>query len=286
MNVIVSSILLVLYSISLITWHNGNSRPANKIYISDTVPVLNPVTPLIREASGIADSKINEGYLWVQEDSGNPPELCLLAHDGKVFKKIFIKNATNRDWEDMAIAGNDIYIADIGDNNQVYKSYSFYHFPEPSSSIDTVKNVSTISFQYSDGSHDAEAFIIDPESKDIFIITKRDNSSKIYNLAFPYNRLLNTALPVASLPYTGVVSAALSVDGMEILIKTYLGINLYKRNAGQSILQALQSSPIKIKYILEPQGEALCFSNNNTGFFTLSEKGIGRTVSLYFYPRK
>ena len=187
----------------------------------------------------------------------------------------------------MAISGNDIFIGDIGDNNLVQQEYSIYYFPEPSLSVDTIKNATTIIFQYPDGSHDAEAFLVDPDTKNIYIITKRDNASKIYQISYPYKTgPTNTVSLVGSLPYTGVVSAAISPDGKEILVKTYFGINYYRRNAGQSILQSLQSVPKILPYKIEPQGEAICFNKNNTGYYTLSEKGMSATVNLYFYPRK
>ena len=58
----------------------------------------------IKEASGIADSKMSPGFLWVEVDSGNPPRLYLLSHDALTEKKVYIKGATNRDWEDIALA--------------------------------------------------------------------------------------------------------------------------------------------------------------------------------------
>lgn len=257
------------------------------IPIFDSVPIIKLVIPVIEETSGIADSKLNDGFLWVHEDSGNPTELILTGHDGKVSKKVFIKDVVNRDWEDMAISGHDIFIGDIGDNNLVRQEYSIYYFPEPPSSVDTIKNAVTISFQYPDGPHDAEAFLVDPDTKNIYVITKRDNASKIYQISHPYKKgSANTASLEGSLPYPGVVSAALSTDGKEILVKTYVGINYYKRKTGQSIIQSLQSVPKILPYKIEPQGEAICFNKNNTGFYTLSEKGMSTTVNLYFYPRK
>ena len=286
MKSFVSSLLLLGFFISGSACHKKTSDLQDKP-IFDSVPTLKPVIPLIEEASGIADSKINEGFLWVQEDGGNPTELYLMGHDGKVFKKVFIKDVVNRDWEDMAVSGNEIFIADIGDNNLSYPQYSIIYFSEPASSVDTIKNATTLTFQYPDGSHDAEAFLMDGDTKDIYVITKRDNVSKIYKIAYPYKTgAVNTATLAGSLPYTGVVSAAISIDGKEILVKTYFGINYYQRNAGQTITQALQTAPKTLPYKIEPQGEAVCFNKNNTGFYTLSEKGMSSTVNLYFYPRK
>jgi len=251
----------------------------------DSIPVARPVIPMINEVSGIADSKTAPGFLWAHEDSGNPTQLYLIKHDGSVVKSIFLKGTTNRDWEDMALLDGSIYIGDIGDNNQVQTEYSFYKFPEPASSTDTVQNVERIRFQYPDGAHDAEGFLADPVTKNIYIISKRDNPSKVYKLSYPFASN-NTVAPVRTLPYTGVVSAAISLDGKEILIKTYSTIYYYYRLQGESIEQALQKEPKVIKYQPEPQGEAVCFANNGTGYFTLSEKGFASWVNLNFYKRK
>jgi len=253
----------------------------------DSVPIIKKINSAIHETSGIADSKLNPGNIWVQEDSDNPPQLYLIDHNGSVVKKIYIKDVVNRDWEDMLLAGNEIYIGEIGDNNMVYPVYSFYKFSEPMLSADTVYDAIDIKFVYPDGSHDAEAFLVDAVTKDIFIITKRDQSSKIYKLSYPYKiATINAASFVGNLSYTGVVSAAISPDGKEIIVKTYTTLFYYSRNNNEDIGETLKGEYSKIGYMPEPQGEAVTFAINNSGFFTLSEKGFGNTVSLYFYPRK
>ncbi len=215
--------LLLLFSyFQLVSFSScqKNAGSSGSVLIFDSVPAGKTLHPIVNEISGIADSKVNPGYLWGQEDSGNPPQLYLISHDGTVSKKIYIKGVTNRDWEDMALSGGDIYIAETGDNGQVYADYSFYKFPEPLATTDTVKNAEHIRFKYADGSHDAEAFLIDPVSKDIYIITKRDNPSKVFKLTYPYSLTsMNTATEVATLPYSGVVSASISADGKEIISK-------------------------------------------------------------------
>jgi hypothetical protein len=248
------------------------------------VPVVGAVTGLITETSGIADSKRNPGYLWVHEDGGNPAQLYLLSHDGTSVKTIFLRGAANRDWEDMVLAGNDLYIADIGDNAEVNKRNTIYKFPEPQATSDTVTNFESIDFTYPDGAHDAEAFLVDHQSKDIFIITKRENSSRIYKISYPYKRTgLNTAELVGTLPYKAVVSAALSADGKGIIIKTYTSLFYYARNQQESIEKALSGKYTILPYNLEPQGEAVTFSIATKGYFTLSEKAYKDEVNLNFY---
>ena len=246
----------------------------------------------LTEASGLADSKKNTGYLWVHEDGGNPPQIFLLKKNGVVSKSIYIKGATNRDWEDMALAkGPDasldyIYLGDIGDNTKQYSTYHIYRFAEPSSSTDTVKTFDKISFKYTDGAHDAEAMLVDNNTKEIYIITK-DNPARIYKIPYPQSiTATNNAVLADSLTYGNVVSASISTSGKNIILKTYFALSLYPRKTGETIEQAFKKTPTPLPYQMEPQGEAVAYANDNSGYFTLSEKGMGSSVSLFFYKRK
>jgi len=142
-----------------------------------------------------------------------------------------------------------------------------------------------VRFQYPDGSHNAEAILVDPASKDIYIITKSDSPAFIYKIASPYTGKLNTATKVGQLTYDVVTGAALSPDAKEIIVRTYSTLYHYNCN-GRSIEAALQTAPTSLPYTIEPQGEAVAFSADNGGFFTLSERGFASYVNLYFYKRK
>jgi hypothetical protein len=241
----------------------------------------------IKEASGIADSRTAPGNLWVAEDSGNPPQLHLLNYNGQATGKIYLKGATNRDWEDIALAGNTLYVADIGDNDNSKSNYTIYEFPEPALGTDTVGTFNRIRFRYPDGPRDAEALLADPQTQIIYLITKRDNPSRIYKLEPPFNyQAIDTATFVQELPFSGVVSAALSPDGTEAILKTYTGLYYYKLQAPPSVDALFRQEPKELAYLIEPQGEAITFARNNSGFFTLSEKAFSDAVNLYFYKRK
>src|SRR4051794_26425999 len=234
------AVIFLLYYAFLLLSCNKEVTSLDATLIFDSIPVIKPVVPIINEASGIADSKINPGYLWVEEDGGNPPQLYLLGHDGHVLKTIYIKGAINRDWEDIVRINDTIYVADIGDNNLSFSDYTIYQFAEPAASTDTVANFNTIHFTYPDGAHDAEAFLIEPTTKNIYIITKRDTSSKIYKLSFPYSTVsVDTVSLVGTLNYNEVVSAAIDRDGKEIIIKTYAALYHYTRSQDETIEQAL-----------------------------------------------
>jgi hypothetical protein len=90
---------------------------------------------------------------------------------------------------------------------------------------------------------------------------------------------------VTTLTFTGAVSAAFSPSGAELMIKTYSSIYYFPRDPAQSIAAALQKAPLVLGYTQEPQGEAICFKNDNSGFFTLSERSFAPSVALNFYKR-
>jgi hypothetical protein len=248
--------------------------------------ISKPLHFFITEASGITHSTTQPGNFWVQEDSGNPSQLYLINNNGELIHKSYVKNATNRDWEDIAIAGNQLFIADIGDNSLIYPDYTVYSFTEPAVPADTISTTKAIRFKYPDGAHDAEALLVDPSSKDIFIITKRDNPSKVYKLVYPYSQAMNVAITAGTLNYSSVTAAALSPDGKEVIIKTYTDLYYYTKNSNEAINETLQKAYLKIPYTLEPQGEAISFASDNSGFYTLSEQILNNPVSLYFYQRK
>lgn len=281
-------IALVLLLLSV-----GCKKKSNPPFPFSSTPTTALVNPPVKEASGIADSKTNIGFLWVQEDGGNATQLFLMNHTALSAKKIFLKNTTNRDWEDIALANgpvagkNYIYLAEIGDNNAVYSSAFFYRFEEPVQNTDTVFAIDKIEFVYSDGARDAEAFLIDPATKDIYILTKREAKSRVYKLPYPQSTTsINTAAFITELPYNGVVSAAINAGGTEIIIKTYGNLYYYTKAGGTSIDKGLQSNYIVLGYLPEPQGEAVCFANSNNGFFTLSEQLGSLPQQLYFYSRQ
>lgn len=247
---------------------------------------------IIDEASGLAASHANPGFLWVNEDSQRPTAIHLLEHNGQYRKKVFIKNVTNRDWEEIALADGPtagkkyLYIAETGDNDQVHAEYIFYRFEEPMASVDTIFQADVIRFKYADGPHDSEAFFVDPTTKDIYVITKREAESRVYKIGYPQSTSgLNTASFVVELPYNMVTAASYSSQG-ELIIKNYSEVFYYKRGAGQSIADMLNPGILKLTYAPEPQGEAVAFAADNSGYFTLSEKAFAPAVSLIFYKRK
>jgi len=225
---------------------SSSGEPLKPVF-ADTPVSVNIKAGIIDEASGIADSRAVAGHLWVEQDSGNPPELALLAYNGNLLKKIFIQGCNNRDWEDLAVAkGPDanayyVYLADIGDNFLQYDNYYIYRFKEPTISTDTIRMFETLTFKYPDGSNNAEAIIVDNDLKDIYIITKSTVKTNVYKIAYPQTTAATMeARLITSLPFKTVVAAGISADGREIVVKTYAEIYYWKRTGTQTIEDVLK----------------------------------------------
>jgi hypothetical protein len=260
----------------------------------ESKPVSTAVAPgQMDEVSGITASFTVPGSLWAQQDGGNPAEIMLINEQAVIQKRILLKAAFNRDWEEIASGGgpmadsNYLYIAETGDNNAVYNNYTIYRFIEPRLSTDTIFQYDKINFQYPDGAHDAEAIFVSRQ-KDIYIITKRDAVSKIYKLPYPQNTgTVTTATPAGQLKFSGVTGAAFSKTKNELLVKTYSAIYYWKLGDNEVPEAAMQRTPLQLGYEPEPQGEAICFQYNGLGFYTLSEKPFFiSSVMFNYYKRK
>lgn len=79
------------------------------------VKLVDKLSDTISETSALV--YIN-GELWTLGDSGNPPAIYRFDKTtGMVLQTIYISNASNYDWEDMAVDASNLYIGDFGNNN-------------------------------------------------------------------------------------------------------------------------------------------------------------------------
>lgn len=259
--------------------------------------------PILNEISGIVASRQNSGMFWVHNDSGDESRIFLIDSLAQLKAIFFLKNITNRDWEDIAITQingeNWIYVADIGDNQAVYDTKYIYRFKEPKLGEDKlIENVETVSFQYSDGNRDAETLLIDQVSKTIYIVSKREEKKRLYSLNFvpnsrqtaqflgDVNFSISTTANVQVNQALYIVGGDISSNNQEIIIKNYAQAFHWSRKANESLLETLTRTPQNVPYIIEPQGEAITFGTNNNGYYTLSEGNSGNEISLYFYGKK
>jgi hypothetical protein len=251
----------------------------------------------MKEISGIAASRANPGYLWGHNDSGNDPEVFLFDKNLKIALTCKLQGVENRDWEDIVIGPgpesgkNYIYIGDIGDNKADYKYKYVYRFEEPAlapgNSELEITDFDTLVFTLSDKKKDTETLLIDPATRDLLVVSKREEPVWVYRIKTPaFNGDTLVATPLISLPYTQIVGGDISIDGKKILMKNYEHVYYWNNTAAKPLIEILAEKPYEVPYEIEPQGEAIAWDPALTGFYTLSEKNVGKDSYLFFYPAK
>ncbi len=250
----------------------------------------------IPELSGIAASRKNSGGYWVHNDSGNPNDIFLIDSLGNTLLTVRISNASNRDWEDICVGpGPDstktyVYVGEIGDNNTKYPVKAVYRLEEPTLQAGVTQstlNADIIYFSYPDGKiYNAETLMIDPKSKDLYVVTKGD-SSNVYRMPYPQTVDKNTKIEfVSTLPFYKVTAGDISPKGDEILIKNYTQIFYWTRFINEDIQAMLKRKPLLILYTSEVQGEAIGWNISGSGFLTSTEISTANEQKIFYYKRK
>jgi hypothetical protein len=247
----------------------------------------------LEEASGLVASARYPGHLWTHNDSGNPADIFLLDSAARTRMVFHFPKIANRDWEDIALGpGPDeskkyLYVGDIGDNLARFPLKYIYRTPEPSiDEGDLIRTFDTLIVKLPGAIRDAEALMVDPTTKNLYLISKREKPVRVFEIAYPFKRDTLLAKEVGKIDVSNINAADISMDGSEVLMKNYDHIYYWKKSGTESIVELLKNPPIGLPYDPEPQGEAIAFSRNGSGFYTLSENGKGERARLYFYKRR
>lgn len=250
-------------------------------------------TDKIREASGIASSIPLKGFYWTHNDSGNKPEVYLLNSKGVLVSTIKLDGVSNRDWEDIAegigpVKGKSyVYVGDIGDNAAIRKHIRIYRFPEPEKIPGEQATITpdVLTLKFPNGPRDAESLMIDPISKQIYIVSKREKEVSLYKTKQLFFKDGDKVVleKLIKLPYSWVTSGDISKDGHHIVIKTLTTIYYWHRNSNESVEDAMAKPAKELAYVVEKQGEGITITPNNDGYVTISE---GKNAPIYFYKWK
>lgn len=144
---------------------------------------------LLPEASGLGVSGIDPQRLWLINDSGGRSELVALDLDSGKFRRVDVRDTSNRDWEDLEVfdyrGTSWVVIADVGDNEARRKRVALYFLPEPSAKDRRVSVSATIKLSYPDGPRDVEGVAVDPQSNTLYLLSKREPYPRLYALILP-----------------------------------------------------------------------------------------------------
>lgn len=259
----------------------------------------------LNELSGIAVSVTNPGIVYVHNDSGDSSRFFALSPYAVTKGTFYFNGDPNvkplgvKDCEDMTVAPGPagesyVYIGDIGDNDAVRKYITIYRMKEPvitGANTTTTLTAAHLTLRYPDGPRDAETLMADPVDKLLYIISKREDSVILYSTPLNFTAGDTVVLTKqAKLFFAGtgqakwITGGSIAHDGSGILLKSYTQVFYWKRSSGATVWETMRSTPTILPYTLEPQGEAIGFTVDGKGYYTISE-GKHPTLYHYFLPR-
>jgi hypothetical protein len=268
------------------------SRPTVVFHIAD---------PRIDEASGIATGIASAGVDYVHNDSGDAARFFAVdARNGRTLAVDTVPDASNVDWEDIAVAPDargvaSVWLADIGDNDAARAEVDVYRVDEPHvERSGTAVAASTGAPQrwrlrYPSGPADAESLAVAPggaayvltksvsgDSR-VFAVPSRPDPSRVQQLR---------AIGSVHFGFTGTpggpnlfgqraaTGAALSRDGTMLVVRTYTDAYLW-RVRGADVAAAIRSDPVHIALPAQRQGEGIAFDGPR---LLIDSEGVGAAV--------
>jgi len=232
------------------------------------------------EISGIVQSAYSDSVYWVHSDSDNGPRLfpvdsMLNIYESSRFfnhEGVWVNNATNVDWEDITRMGDDLILADFGNNGNDRRDLCLYFIKEPPVRAGLTNAYKTVYFKYPDQkafpdrkavNYDAEA-IFNFHGK-IYILTKHrsDTYTRLYRLDTLRLNEINTLTLIAEANLRGKVTGAeMSPDGKKLAVITYQSVWLFTLKDENS--DNFFEGNVSWLPVMGNQIESVCFANPET----------------------
>ena len=226
--------------------------------------------PRLTEISGITPSRIHAGVYWVHNDSGDAARIYGIdVSDCDVVAELTMKGVTARDIEGIASSVDNkgrpvLWVGDIGDNLDSWESVSIYRVREPKKLGKKSIKAKQFRFTYDDRPHNAETILADPDSSQLWIVTKQLASGSIYRLPEKLSSTqLNIAVNVGSVGGL-VTDGAVNPSGTGFVIRDYFDVQFF---AGLPPGNAQNKNALPAQI----QGEAITFSPDGDSLVIASE---------------
>jgi hypothetical protein len=224
--------------------------------------------PRITEPSGLARD-VSAGLYWTANKSGASGVAYGLTSTGAVKGTLNYRTQPVA-VEGVAVVGDRLYVADIGDNDHARDFVRVYRFASPRASGLTVI-YRAYDFAYPDGAHDAEALLVSEQGR-IFIVTKSKNGAIYAAPELPSRQGVNQLEKVGSAP-------ALVTDG------TFLPGDEQIALRTQSAVYVLDATTYEVKASAdvptEAQGQSLAVRLDGNSLLVGS---AGKQSKVYSIP--
>jgi hypothetical protein len=194
----------------------------------------------------------------------------------------------------MARAGGYLWFGDIGDNAGTRSQIQVHRIVEPRVAKGThAVRATTFRFRYEDGAHDAETLLVQPRTRQVFIVTKSYLGwSAIYAAPLkPSATAVNVLHKVGTFEFTpsgtaggpvgpaGQLSATagdVNASATRVVVRTYSDAYEWTLTGGD-LAKAFSTTPTRTPRPTDSQGEAIAYDSDGRSWITTSE-GTGAPV--------
>ncbi|UCD61971.1 MAG: hypothetical protein JSV59_05245 [Flavobacteriaceae bacterium] len=249
----------------------------------------------LSENSGMVVGK--DSTIWMINDSGGADKIYQTNFKGKLLKEFEVKNARNKDWEELAMdkEGN-LYIGDTGNNNNKRKDLVVYKIPDPNKEKGDKIEAESIEFSFPEQKkyppkkskhlYDTEAIFYAKDS--LYLITKNRShpfkgEALIYRIPAKKGNykatFLGTFIPCTEFSVCKITAADISPDGKTIALLGYGKLWLF---TNFELSEFFKGELRTIDLGIRTQLESIAFLNNRT--LLLSDEQLKhRGRNLYSY---
>jgi hypothetical protein len=135
----------------------------------------------ITESSGLAVSLRHRNVVFTHNDSGHPPEVFAVdTRTGNTTATLTLRGAPARDWESITECrgpdGPQLWVGDIGDNLNAWKTYRLLRVREPAELTTGDIPYTSYEVSYADGkARNAETLLCRPSDNRLFVVSKEES---------------------------------------------------------------------------------------------------------------
>lgn len=251
--------------------------------------------PDLAESSGLAAGP--NGLLWTVNDAGGQPVVYGVNDKGETVARVRAGDQQT-DWEDLAIANGQIYVADTGDayfeNKQsgagLRQEIAVLRFALPSqpATADATELVTWRARFPSTYVPNVESILVAPKTGRVFLVTKVEKPGESAEVwAFPSKpstTSVNQLRRIATLNKTKLSGGAWSPDGSLLALRDATTAYIWKAGASPDLAEVFTHPPTNIALPSQQQGEGMTFSDDGRALLVSSE-GRGSEVWRIPFPQ-
>lgn len=247
--------------------------------------------------SGMVASRTQDGVLYAHPDHGGPIFFAM-APSGQILARFRLSGLQPTDLEDIAATPESdgesfLFLADTGNNAarpgsgsgraevQVYRVAEPTVPDTPAAAEQVLENWERLRFTYPDRPHDGETLLVDPETQDLYIVTREQSGTAMVFRApagagadapAVLEKIAEIPLGDPGSRVDQATAGDISPSGDRALLRTYAEVLLWVRPPDMTWASVFAGAPLRLMAPNEPQSEAITFARDGRSWYSSGEQ--------------